>query len=43
VTDISGITYTHIKNAPSQKDVIESAKKILYNKIIVGHTIWKDL
>ena len=25
------------------KEVINKAKKIMYNKIVVGHTIWKDL
>ena len=43
VTNISGITYTHIKNAPSEKEVIEKVKKLVYNKILIGHTIWKDL
>ena len=43
LSDISGITYTHIKNAPDQQTVIAQAKKIMYNKIVVGHTVWKDL
>ena len=43
VTEISGITYAHIKNAPSLKEVLERIKKVLYSRIIVGHTIWKDL
>ena len=33
----------HIKKAPFKKEVIDKAKKIMYNKIVVGHTIWKDL
>jgi RNA exonuclease 4 len=43
VTDISGITFGHIRHAPSTKTVIENVKSILYNKIVVGHTVWKDL
>jgi RNA exonuclease 4 len=43
VTSISGITYGHIKNAPNIKTVIDNAKSILYNKIVIGHTVWKDL
>lgn len=43
ISDISGITYGHIKNAPDIKTVIDNVKNILYNKIVVGHTVWKDL
>lgn len=39
LTKISGITYSHIKNAPLWKDELDKVKKILVNKIIVGHTI----
>jgi len=42
LTDISGVTYTHIKNAPDQQTVVEKAKKVMYNKIVIGHTIAKD-
>ena len=43
VTNITGITYTHLKNAPNNQSVIEKAKKFIYNKILVGHTINKDI
>lgn len=43
ITDITGVTYLHIKNAPNTQTVIEKAKKILYNKIVVGHTVNKDI
>lgn len=43
VKDISGITYAHIKNAPKMNVVIEKVKRILLNKTIIGHTVWKDM
>jgi DNA polymerase III epsilon subunit-like protein len=43
VTEISGITYSHIKNAPNQDHVVEQIKKKMLNKIVIGHTIAKDL
>ena len=43
VTEISGITYLHIKNAPDLKTVLDKAKKIMYSKLVVGHTIRKDI
>ena len=43
VTRVSGITYAHIKNAPSQDSVMKKVKQLLYNRTIVGHTAWKDL
>lgn len=43
LTNISGITYHHIKNAKSENEVIEEAKKHMVNKIIIGHTLYKDL
>jgi RNA exonuclease 4 len=43
LTSITGISYLHIKNAPKAAEVLEKAKKIMYNKILVGHTVWKDL
>lgn len=43
ITDITGITFLHIKNAPKASKVLDQAKKLMYNKIIVGHTVWKDI
>lgn len=43
VTEISGITFKHIKNAPKQDEVVAEIKKKLLHKILVGHTIEKDL
>ena len=43
MTNISGITYAHIKNAPTHASILAQIKKILYNKAVVGHTLWKDL
>lgn len=43
VTNISGITYKHIKNAPLQDEAMIQIKKVLLNKILIGHTIGKDL
>lgn len=43
VTDVSGITYGHIKNAPNQDHVIPEIKRKMLNKIIIGHTVDKDL
>lgn len=38
VTHVSGITFSHIKNAPPQHKVLAEIKKLLINKIVVGHT-----
>lgn len=43
VTEVSGITYGHIKNAPNQDHIIGEIKKKMLNKIIIGHTVEKDL
>ena len=43
VTEISGITFKHIKNAPSEVEAMKEVKKKLLNKICIGHTIKKDL
>ena len=43
VTDFSGITYAHIKNAPSLESIMERIKKILLAKWVVGHTVKKDI
>jgi DNA polymerase III alpha subunit (gram-positive type) len=43
VSDISGVTFTHIKNAPNEETVLQEVKKLLYNKTVVGHTVNKDL
>jgi RNA exonuclease 4 len=43
VTDVSGITYSHIKNAPKEEQVIQEIKKRMLNKVVVGHTTAKDL
>ena len=43
LTPITGITFPHLKNAPDLKTTLDKVKKILYNKILVGHTVWKDL
>jgi RNA exonuclease 4 len=42
LTEVSGVTFTHIKNAPDMKTVVDQAKKIMYNKIVIGHTVDKD-
>lgn len=39
LTQVSGITYTHIKNAPTFPQVKEKIFSILKDKIIVGHSI----
>lgn len=43
ITEITGITYTHIKNAPLWIQEVDKVKKILMGKILVGHTLHKDL
>lgn len=43
ITEITGITYTHIKNAPLWTQEVDKVKKILMGKILVGHTLHKDL
>ena len=43
VTEISGITFKHIKNAPTQESIMAEVKKKILNKIVIGHTIKKDL
>lgn len=43
VTNISGITFTHIKNAPHHQEVMKEIKKIINHKFVVGHTIAKDI
>jgi RNA exonuclease 4 len=42
LTDVSAVTFTHIKNAPDMKTVVDQAKKVMYNKIVIGHTVDKD-
>lgn len=43
VTEVSGITYSHIKNAPNEDHVIPEIKRKMLNKIVIGHTVDKDL
>lgn len=40
---MSGITYGHIKRAPTWDAVKYEIEKILIRKNVVGHTLWKDL
>jgi hypothetical protein len=42
-TDVSGITYGHIKKALTWHQVKYEVEKILIRKVVVGHTLWKDL
>lgn len=42
-THITGITYGHIKKAPTWEQVKYQVEKVLVRKCVVGHTLWKDL
>ncbi|EAR87918.3 RNA exonuclease 1 DEDDh 3'-5' exonuclease domain protein (macronuclear) [Tetrahymena thermophila SB210] len=43
LTKVSGITFTHIKNAPTYPEVKNKIFEILKDKIIVGHSVQHDL
>ncbi|KAL4499640.1 hypothetical protein ABPG72_017180 [Tetrahymena utriculariae] len=43
LTKVSGITFTHIKNAPTFPEVKNKIFEILKDKIIVGHSVQHDL
>lgn len=43
ISEITGITYSHIKNAPKWSEEQVKIKKMMMGKILVGHTIHKDL
>ena len=43
LTEITGITYSHVKQAPKWSQEVAKVKKILLGKMVVGHTIDKDL
>ncbi|KAL4476210.1 hypothetical protein ABPG74_009943 [Tetrahymena malaccensis] len=43
LTKVSGITFTHIKNAPTYPEVKNKIFDLLKDKIIVGHSVQHDL
>lgn len=42
-TPFSGITAAHLKNAHNFSDVKAEVRRIKNGKILVGHSVWRDL
>jgi RNA exonuclease 4 len=42
-TEFSGVTFGHLRKAPTWAAVLRDVHKVLYNRVLVGHTLYKDL